>query len=149
MVDISCRRASEDDLPAILSLYDQLETDDRNPLSLVEAQQLFRRIESYPNYHIYVATCENQVVGTFALLIMDNLAHCGTPSGVVEDVVVSVDWQGRGIGKQMMQYALDQCSDHGCYKLALSSGINRENAHRFYESLHFKQHGISFVTFLD
>ena len=31
----------------------------------------------------------NKVVGTFALLIMDNLAHCGTTSGIVEDVVVT------------------------------------------------------------
>ena len=36
-----------------------------------------------------MAELNGEIVGTFALLIMDNLAHLGAPSGVVEDVVVA------------------------------------------------------------
>ena len=32
----------------------------------------------------------------------------------------------------------------GCYKLTLSSNIARANAHEFYRSLGFEQHGLSF-----
>ena len=88
---------------------------------------------------------QGEIVGTFALLIMDNLAHKGTPSGIVEDVAVRSEWQGKGIGKQMMEYAIGQCKEAGCYKMALSSNSIRKNAHRFYESLGFKKHGYSFV----
>jgi len=43
-------------------------------------------MRSYPNYHLYVARNESGAVGTFALLIMDNLGHLGACTGVVEDV---------------------------------------------------------------
>jgi GNAT superfamily N-acetyltransferase len=92
----------------------------------------------------YVAFCERKIVGTFALLIMDNLAHMGTPSAIIEDVAVDPEWQGRGVGTQMMKYAFQICGEKGCYKAALSSNLNRKRAHAFYESLDFEQHGYSY-----
>jgi GNAT superfamily N-acetyltransferase len=44
----------------------------------------------------------------------------------------------------MMRFAMDRCAEAGCYKLALSSNVRREDAHRFYERLGFVQHGLSF-----
>jgi GNAT superfamily N-acetyltransferase len=85
-------------------------------------------------------------VGTFALLIMRNLAHCGAPSGIVEDVVVDEGARGRGVGRRMMEYARARCREEGCYKLVLSSNVSRTDAHRFYESLGFRRHGYSFAV---
>jgi GNAT superfamily N-acetyltransferase len=106
-------------------------------------------MKRYPNYTVYVAELEGKIIGAFALLIMDNLAHLGAPSGVVEDVVVHQEWRGLGIGKVMIQFAMEQCRQAGCYKLALSSNLRRESAHKFYESLGFEQHGYSFLVNLD
>jgi GNAT superfamily N-acetyltransferase len=80
---------------------------------------------------------------------MDNLGHGGTPSAVVEDVAVSPAWQGQGIGKRMMHFALAQARTAGCYKMALSSNLRRTSAHAFYESLGFRKHGYSFVMELE
>jgi GNAT superfamily N-acetyltransferase len=44
----------------------------------------------------------------------------------------------------MMRRAMDECRQAGCYKLALSSNLKREAAHRFYEGLGFEKHGYSF-----
>jgi GNAT superfamily N-acetyltransferase len=115
-------------------------------LSVPEAEVLFLKMGNYPNYKVYVAELNNQVVGTFALLIMDNLAHQGTPSGIVEDVAVQASLQGKGIGRQMMQYAMQVCGEAGCYKLVLSSNQKRVEAHAFYESLGFDKHGFSFLV---
>ena len=52
----------------------------------------------------------------------------------------------QGVGKAMMEHAREQCRLAGCYKLALSSNLRREAAHRFYEALGFERHGYSFVT---
>jgi GNAT superfamily N-acetyltransferase len=104
----------------------------------------YRRFKQYPNYRLFVAELNGAIVGTFALLIMDNLAHLGTPSGVVEDVVVTADLRGKGIGRRMMETALAICRESGCYKMALSSNLKREAAHAFYESLDFEKHGYSF-----
>jgi GNAT superfamily N-acetyltransferase len=140
--------ASKADLPEVLRLYAQPDLDGK-ALSLPEAERLFDRIAQYPDYRIYVAVCGGQIVGTFALLIMDNLGHWGTPSAVIEDVAVGPTWQGRGIGKLMMRHALEICGEKGCYKAALSSNLRRERAHAFYESLGFERHGYSFRVLFD
>lgn len=142
------REASAQDLPAILALYAQPDMDDGRVLTLQQARQLLAQFAHYPSYHLYVACDDAQpsaVVGTFALLVMHNLAHCGTPSAIVEDVVVNPDHQGLGVGRQMMEHARELARQAGCYKLVLSSNQRRERAHAFYESLGFQRHGFSFL----
>ena len=145
MPAIEIRPAKRNDLSAILALMVDIETDDQ-VLDLPAAEAIFERMQSYPNYTIYVTVAEGKVIGTFSLLIMDNLAHLGAPSGIVEDVVVHSSWRGQGIGKQMMQFAMQQCQKAGCYKMALSSNLIREQAHRFYDQLGFQRHGYSFIV---
>ena len=140
------REATEADLDDVLTLYLQSGLDSR-VLEPEQARALFRRFAEYPSYRMFVA-CEAQggaVVGSYALLVMHNLAHSGTPSAIAEDVVVSPDRQGQGIGRQLMAHALQQAREAGCYKLALSSNAKRQAAHAFYESLGFQRHGLSFV----
>lgn len=142
---LSCRAASKADLPEILRLYAQPDLDDGKVLSLSEAERLFERMARYPDYTIYVAVCDDHIiVGTFALLVMDNLGHLGTPSAVIDDVAVDPAWQGRGVGNMMIHYALEAARQKGCYKAALSSNLKRDRAHAFYESLGFERHGYSF-----
>ncbi len=141
---IFCREASKSDLSQVLRLYSQPDFDNGQVLKLSDAERLFERIASYPDYNIYVAVHEGQIIGTFALLIMDNLGHTGTPSAVIEDVAVAPEWHGRGIGKLMMCHALQVTGEKGCYKTVLSSNLQREKAHAFYESLGFERHGYSY-----
>ena len=115
---IHIRKARLKDLPAVLDIYAGA-LDGGQSVPEAEARKIFRRMKSYPNYQVYVAVGNRQVVGTFALLIMDNLAKRGTPSGIVEDVAVLPEWQGRGVGKRMMRFALDVCRKAGCYKMVL------------------------------
>jgi len=141
------RPAEKTDLPEVLRLYAQPNMDNGLILSILEAEAVFERMQRYPNYRLYVAADNDElIVGTFALLIMDNLGHLGAPSGIVEDVVVDPACQGRGIGKAMMQYARRACKEAGCYKFALSSNLKRTQAHAFYDSLGFERHGYSFLV---
>ncbi len=140
---INIREAHIEDLYNVLKLYGNV-LDKGEVLSLDQAEILFKKMQTYLNYKVYIAENEDEVIGTFALLIMDNLAHQGTPSGVVEDVAVQTDLQGKGIGKMMMEFAMQKCQEAGCYKLVLSSNLKRKEAHAFYESLDFEKHGFSF-----
>jgi GNAT superfamily N-acetyltransferase len=141
---ILVREASASDLPDLLHLHAQPDLDNGKVLPLLDAQRIFERIARYPNYKIYVAVSEARVVGTFALLIMDNLGHQGAPSAIIEDVAVDPALHGQGIGTAMMQYAIRLASENGCYKAVLSSNLKRERAHAFYDSLGFERHGYSF-----
>lgn len=144
MGGIACREAERADLDAILRIYAQPAFDDGEVLSRTEAERGFERMARYPDYRLYVATEAGRVVGTFALLIMDNLGHRGAPSAVIEDLAVDPAAQGRGIGRRMMQHALERAAAKGCYKAVLSSDLARDRAHRFYESLGFERHGHSY-----
>ncbi len=145
---VGFREATDNDLEAVLELYADPHLDNGERLSLDEARDTLRRLRSYPNYRLYVGELGEELVATFVLLIMDNLAHCGKPSGVMEAVVVEAKRRGQGIGRAAVAFALRRCHEAGCYKLALSSNKKRTEAHRFYESLGFERHGYSFSTSL-
>jgi GNAT superfamily N-acetyltransferase len=149
MSTLHIREATLADLESVLALYAAIEDSVADVLTLEQAQAVWAQFARYPSYRLWVA-CDaangDAVVGTYALLVMHNLAHRGAPSAIVEDVVVAPDLQGRGVGRQMMAHAMQQARDAGCYKLALSSNARRTGAHAFYESLGFAQHGLSFVV---
>ena len=109
-----------------------------------ERQKRYSMMQSYPNYKIYIAKYNDEIVGTFSLSIMDNISHLGKCSGLIESVVVRKDMRSKGIGRKMMEYAFEICRKNNCYKMNLSSNLKRERAHKFYENLGFEKHGYSF-----
>lgn len=143
------REAESADAAAILTVYRASGIEGKDAFSVDEAVAQLKVIRAYPNYRVFVAVVEGSAVGTYSLLIMDNMAKRGRRSGVVEGVAVMPDYQGRGIGRAMMEHALEQCRLAECYKLALSSNRRRVEAHEFYQSLGFKRHGYSFVVPVD
>ncbi len=142
--DIVVRPAGEADLAAVLALYAQPGMDDGRLLPLDDARALWARFARYPDYTLYVAELDREIVGTFALLIMDHLGHLGAPSAIVEYVVVAPAAQGRGIGQAMMAFARQRGVEKRCYKLVLSSNAKRERAHQFYEQLGYERYGYCF-----
>lgn len=144
MSGVAIRRAGPADLPAVLRLLHALAPAGEPGPDPERAARTFARLAEYPDYAVYVAEEAGAVLGTFALLVMDNLAHGGAPAGVVENVVVDEARRGRGVGRAMLRFAMDRCAEAGCYKLVLSSNVRRKGAHRFYQGLGFVQHGLSF-----
>jgi GNAT superfamily N-acetyltransferase len=142
---IEYRPATRDDLPVLHRLYAQLEHEATN-LSLERLGEIFERIERFPDYTVWIALDDGVEVGTFALVIVDALGARCQPLGLVEDVVVDLSARGRGIGRAMMEHAIARCREKGCYKMQLSSNLRREDAHRFYDSLGFERHGVSFMV---
>lgn len=141
---VSIREAEKRDLPGVLALYAQPDLDDGVVLPMIDAERIFARFERYPDYTLYVAELDGRIVGTFAMLVMDNLGHMGAPSAIVEDVAVGPMLQSKGVGRAMMAFAMERAKDKNCYKLVLSSNAKRERAHAFYENIGFERHGYSF-----
>jgi GNAT superfamily N-acetyltransferase len=144
MNGLTIREATEEDIPAILGLYSVARIGDGENFTVDEALLHLTSLRQYPSFRVFVALMAGTVVGTYELLVMDNMAKRGRRSGIVEDVAVDPQSQGQGIGRAMMQHALEQCRRAECYKLTLSSNLKREDAHRFYDALGFKRHGYSF-----
>src|ERR1022692_4710515 len=61
------RKASAADIPAVLRLYAQPDLDDGKVLPVDQAVTLFERFARYPDYTLYVAEQDREIVGSFAL----------------------------------------------------------------------------------
>lgn len=143
---LSIRPADAQDVTLLLDFYRLLEFGPARELSVAAATAAFDGYAAYPDFKVYIAERAGMAVGTFALLIAGSLAHCGRPFGLVEDVVVSSAEHRSGVGREMMTFAMHLCRQADCYKMALSSHLNRPEAHAFYESLGFSRHGYSFLV---
>src|SRR5580692_6097301 len=141
---IEIRDASDGDLPGVLRVLAESGIDGSISFTVEEARAHLARIRARSSFRLLVAIVDGEIAGTYSLVILDKLGKRGALSAVVEDVGVAPQRQGQGIGRAMMAHALEECRKVGCYKLALSSNVKRQSAHRFYESLGFERHGYSF-----
>ena len=144
-MDLVVRPAGLADIPRLLALYKLLDIEPEPEMPIEQAKARFLDLALDPGHRIYVAEFDRRIVGTFALIFVGGISHGARDSCIVEDVVVAPEMQGAGIGKQMMRFAMQRCASGGCYKLVLSSHVNRGKAHRFYESLGFRKHGYSYL----
>jgi GNAT superfamily N-acetyltransferase len=145
MTPVELREATVADLADIIRAYREAGIDGGLAFTLEEAREHFAALRQYPSYRVFVATADGVFAGSYALILLDNLAKRGAKAGVVEDVAVLPAFQRRGVGRAMMDHARAECRAAGCYKMMLSSNLKREGAHAFYDSLGFERHGYSFV----
>jgi len=138
------REARDEDVAQILELYCEAGIGAKEAFTPDEARAQLRMFRSYPSLRVFVAEVDGQIVGTCELLIMDNLAKRGRKSAIVEDVAVSPKHQGHGIGRAMIQHAMCEAKNAGCYKVVLSSNLQRPDSYAFYEAIGFERHGYSF-----
>ncbi|MEX6503104.1 GNAT family N-acetyltransferase [Pseudomonas zhanjiangensis] len=142
----SVRAASPGDAKALAGLLQQLGEDEPR----ADPALLALRLNELPNTRVVlVAERDGQLLGTCTLHLIEHLAHNFARSALLEDVVVDADARSLGIGRALTLRAAERARAWGCYKLALSSNRSREAAHRFYEQLGFKPHGVSLAMTLE
>lgn len=98
----------------------------------------FKRIESNPTNFLMVAEVDGSVIGTFHLIYLTYLAGMGREDCQIEAVHVASEWRGRGIGTQMMAWAIEEAKRRNCRRLQLTTNKKRNDAHRFYQRLGFE-----------
>lgn len=98
----------------------------------------FDAVDCDPNFALVVAENDKgRVVGCLQLCIMAGLSSQGTPRGMIEDVRVASDCRSRGIGEQLVQWAIGQARGKGCKVIELLTHNSRVDAQRFYKRLGF------------
>jgi GNAT superfamily N-acetyltransferase len=65
------------------------------------------------------------------------------------DLVTDQAFRSQGYGKMMMEYLADYAKTGACENLVLSSGLQREDAHRFYEKEGFDKRSYLFVKAIE
>jgi len=77
------------------------------------------------------------------LYILKNDLHA-EPFGFLEDVFVSEDLRGQGLGTELLKEIMKAAKINKCYKIVAASRRERPKVHLFYERLGFKNHGFEF-----
>jgi len=139
---VEIRRATRKDLSEVATLLGYLDRDKQG--GTAHASRVFREMARYPLYVPYLAHQNGITVGAFSLLVFASLLRSRGFDAVVDAVVVAPQWRGRGIGGAMMAEAMRIAAEAGSSRLTLSPGPFHERAERFYESLGFRQEGVSF-----
>ena len=132
------RPAERGDIPAIIAL---LVDDDLGKLRETAGgsayERAFAAIEADPNQCLVVAENDGKIVGCFQLTFIPGLSRGGQWRGQIEAVRVQRALRGQGIGRAMMDWAIEQCRERNCGLVQLTTDKARSDAHRFYESLGF------------
>jgi ribosomal protein S18 acetylase RimI-like enzyme len=139
---VAIRPARREDVGAIIAMLadDPLggareRIEDPLPQSYFTA---FERLQHDPNIVLVVAEDgEGAVVGCLQLCILPGLSSQGTSRGLIEDVRVASHCRSRGIGEQMVQWAVAEARARECKLVELLTHHTRVDAQRFYERLGF------------
>lgn len=139
---VTIRRTRREDVGVIVAMLadDSLgaareRIEDPLPQSYFTA---FEALQHDPNILLAVAEDgEGAVVGCLQLCILPGLSSQGASRGLIEDVRVASHCRSRGIGEQMVQWALAEARARGCRLVELLTHHTRADAQRFYERLGF------------
>lgn len=136
---LSFRPATQDDLAAIIALLSDDPLGATREGSEFESayHAAFMAIQAQHGNSLIVAEHEHQVMGILQLTLIPGLSRGGMLRAQIESVRVSNLYRGQGIGKKLLDYAINQARIAGCGMVQLTSDKQRRDALRFYEGLGF------------
>ncbi|TDQ66890.1 putative N-acetyltransferase YhbS [Maritalea mobilis] len=143
MPQLSIRPAIRDDIATILALSiggnapGRAIIDDADDAQNDEYQRAFDLIEQDPNNLFFIAELAGEKVGCMQINLLQGLAGRGRKRAQLEGVHIRADHRGKGLGGEMIEWAIAFAKSKGAGMVQLTSSKNRPDAHRFYERLGF------------
>lgn len=95
------------------------------------------------DHHTIVAESDGRIAGFIGLLKVQAY-ETPVPLGYILALSIATDQQRRGIGKALVAAAEEYFRAQGVTDIRVSSGLHREEAHRFYEALGYRKTGYRF-----
>ena len=140
---ITIRRARRDDVGAIVRmLADDPLGSARERIEEPLPPSYFRAFEALEHAsHIQLVVAEDgegAVVGCLQLCILPGLSSQGASRGLIEDVRVAAQCRSRGIGEQLVQWAVSEARAKNCKLVELLTHRTRVDAQRFYVRFGFQ-----------
>ncbi len=134
----------EMDLKELYTIYDVVKQL-RDTLSYEEFEDLIYDMRDM-EYKMIGVMDADKLISYAGVAIQTNLYH--KRHLFVFDLVTDEKFRGKGYGKTLMDYLVDYARMGMCEKIVLSSGLQREEAHLFYEKNGFDKRSFVFVKTL-
>jgi len=145
MKNTDVRKATKSDLPAIGRLLAELilAMQDTEDVDIGIALATCDHLLSDAGSHFLVATAEGIPVGFINFAVRQTILH-RSPSAMIDELIVTNEYQGRGIGKQLVLAAIEECRQFGCCEVEVSTEKINDKARRFYKRCGFEEKGVLF-----
>jgi len=144
MPSLRVRRATEDDLPAIVALIaDDGLGKSREDLSTPpnpKYRAAFAALAADPNQVMAVLVDDaggGEMIGCLQLTFIPGLSRQGAWRCQVESVRIASTRRGQGLGRFLFDWVIGECRRRGCDLVQLTTDKRRIDARRFYEALGF------------
>lgn len=132
------------DLKELQSIYDVL-SQLRIDLSYKEFEDLIYDMR-HMEYKMIGIMQDDELITYAGVAVQTNLYH--KRHLYVFDLVTDEKYRAKGYGKMMLEYLKDYAKMGMCENIVLSSGFQRESAHKFYEKNGFTKKSFTFVKTL-
>ncbi|HKR74665.1 MAG TPA: GNAT family N-acetyltransferase [Candidatus Nitrosocosmicus sp.] len=105
-------------------------------------REIIRKVLENQNHIIIVAEDleSHKIIGTATLLVEQKFIHNGGKVGHIEDVATRKEFEGIGVGREMIHKLIEISNEYGCYKIILDCD---PNVVKFYEKLGFVKKAIT------
>ncbi len=145
MNDIVIRKAKKSDLPAIRRLLAELinAMDDTECIDARVAPRVWEHLLTDARSHFLVATARGTPIGLIHFTTRQTVLH-RSPSGMIDELIVTNEYQEKGIGKQLVLAAIERCRQLGCCEVEVSTERTNLKARKFYRKCGFDKTEILF-----
>ncbi len=138
------RKIELNDLDRVFELLNELY---ESKLKYEKFKEIYNLKLKDTNSYYIVAILNNKIVGILTSEIQVKL-HRAKKQSFIEDLIVDKEYRRQGIGKALLQNAVDYAKENDCEVIELTSYIKNESAHRFYEDNSFIKHSYKFKQYL-
>ena len=143
-MDISIKKATKNDIPCILELLYELGRP--KPQNSIETALFEKKMQTYLSdidKQIFVAKLEGILVATVSIIFLLRLNQ-KTLEMYIPELIVAKNYQGKGIGKKMIDFCISLAKKKNCHRIRLESGNQRKKSHQFYLKCGFEHTSHSF-----
>jgi PhnO protein len=135
-IGLQIRPMAETDYRDVYRLYRQLFS--RTFLSGDSVfSRIFKNFLGSPDREAFVAIVNEHVIGFVTLYYLDVLHHSGLVASI-QDLVVTEEFRGRGVGKTMIEFVKSKVTEKQCKGLEVATDLWQSGARSFYRQCGFQ-----------
>jgi GNAT superfamily N-acetyltransferase len=103
----------------------------------LEFSRIFKSFCQLPDREAYVAVLHNRAIGFVTLYYMD-VFHCNGQVASIQELVVTEEFRGRGVGQAMIEFIKQKVKERHCRGMEVATDLWRSGAESLYERCGWK-----------
>jgi GNAT superfamily N-acetyltransferase len=126
-----------------------MQTNRDNPSFVNDYLDAIHEIDATDGNYLLVADLGGRAVAMVQLVTFRHFQHRGGRCAEIESMHVASTHRDTDIGSQLLEYAASRARDLGCYRMQLTAGAKREDAHKFFQDHGFIPTHVGYKQYLD